>query len=836
MNINTPSLEFKGKWRSYQKECLDELEGYLSDQNVHIIAAPGSGKTVLGIEIFNRSKLPVIILTPRISIQEQWISSIENLYLNAESNEEFISRDIENPKFINCFTYQSFAKCLSNKKTVKYMSEVFFNGAVLLLDECHHLTGHWAEKIQQAEKELNIKVVISLTATPPYEIEKVKWERYKAICGEVDAEIFIPELVKAKNLAPHQDFLYVSNPSNEEQRNLEKIQKQQSAFIEKLISLVETRQLLQKVIELFLADDSKLISEYPEEYAATVSIVSKLNISDKRLYEQLLGTEKKLSDEKVTEIEVEYFLKFLFSEKCSEIEPNSHLKTIKALCDSNGYLNDSSVQLLSPPLAIELLDSSKSKLQSIENIIISESQCLQEKMRMLVLTDFIGEVNSEEPPIKLKKGSWQKENKSQKKLTASLIFEYIANNFRQFGNSIALLTGQIIVIPKTLAEVFIKNKNIFSIGEHQRVLLGKNEFLIFEEQGSQFRSLQVQVRDWLNDGNLKVLIGTGSLLGEGWDCPSINSLILASQISSYVTSNQMRGRAIRLDPKDPSKVANIWHLIAIDEQNKFSEKNIERMKKRFEGFAAPANLNNDICSGIQRLSIKDGGNPFLESNNQILIRLSSDRNATKLAWDNCFRNSEKGSMCQRFTDLNFHAPKRLTFSSLFRAKGITSKVGNIVNFLFKKRSTSMDTFLLQRISRRIIYALFEINLISAEPKQIKIKIGVNNDVQIIGGKRKEINLIGKCIEETLQFSEKSRYLISIKYPFGFDVNLYAPSHFGNNRKNLDIFKNQLEKALGPLETKFLLSGDGVLDRSQAAKAKVLSKTQNNFEHSWTWSQ
>ena len=835
MNINRPSLKFKGNWRSYQKKCLDQLEDYLSDQSVHIIAAPGSGKTVLGIEIFNRTKLPVIILTPRISIQEQWINSIKSLYLEAENKETFISRDLEKPNFINCLTYQSFAKCLSSRKTVKNLSEVFLNGAVLLLDECHHLTGHWAEKIQQAKREFNFKTVISLTATPPYEIDEGKWERYKAICGEVDAEIFIPELVKAQNLSPHQDFLYVSNPNNEEQQTLEQIEKQQSTFIQKLLSLDETSHLLQKAIVLFMADKSKLVSEHPKEYAAIVAISSRLNLLDKELNEQLQVTENELSEGKITPTEVEFFLKFLFSEKFNEIKPDSHLKKIRELCVSNGYIKDDSVQLLSPPLAVELLDSSQSKIQSIENIIISESQCLQDRMRMLVLTDFIGEVESEELPIKRKKSSQQREVKNQKKLTASLIFEHITNNFDWLGNSTALLTGQIIAIPEKFVKDFVKNKSISLVDEHQKILLGKNKFAIFEEKGEQFKTLQIQVRDWLNDGKLKVLIGTGSLLGEGWDCPSINSLILASQISSYVTSNQMRGRAIRLDPKNSQKVANIWHLITIDEQNKFSEKNIERMKKRFEGFAAPSNLDNDICSGIQRLSIKEGESPFLERNNQVLIGLSADRDSTALAWENCFKNNKDGAMCQRFTNLKFYGSRRLTVSSLFRAKGIISKAANIITFLLKKRSTSIDSFLLRQITKRIISALFEINSISSKPRNIRVKISKNNDVQIIGGKRKEIAIINQCLQETLQFSDKTRYLLTLKFPFNYDLNLFAPSCFGNNRENLDVLKNQLERAVGPLEPKFLLSSDGQLDRGLLAKEKALAKKQNKFEHSWTWS-
>ena len=53
----------------------------------------------------------------------------------------------------------------------------------------------------------------------------------------------------------------------------------------------------------------------------------------------------------------------------------------------------------------------------------------------------------------------------------------------------------------------------------------------------------------------------GALLGEGWDAPCINTLVLASSVGSFMLSNQMRGRAIRVDSAQPQKTANIWHLV-----------------------------------------------------------------------------------------------------------------------------------------------------------------------------------------------------------------------------------------------------------------------------------
>lgn len=68
-------------------------------------------------------------------------------------------------------------------------------------------------------------------------------------------------------------------------------------------------------------------------------------------------------------------------------------------------------------------------------------------------------------------------------------------------------------------------------------------------------------------GEVRILTGTQSLLGEGWDAPALNSLVLASNTASFMLSNQMRGRAIRTEAGNPAKVANIWHLATVAPAN-----------------------------------------------------------------------------------------------------------------------------------------------------------------------------------------------------------------------------------------------------------------------------
>ncbi|MBR1461703.1 DEAD/DEAH box helicase family protein, partial [bacterium] len=98
-------LHFKGSWRSYQKRILDNLEYHLLDKKLHIVAAPGAGKTTLGIEVIARLNQPTLILAPTNTIRYQWRDRICSAFLE-EKDYGIVSVDIRKPAYITVITYQ----------------------------------------------------------------------------------------------------------------------------------------------------------------------------------------------------------------------------------------------------------------------------------------------------------------------------------------------------------------------------------------------------------------------------------------------------------------------------------------------------------------------------------------------------------------------------------------------------------------------------------------------------------------------------------------------------------------------------------------------------------
>jgi hypothetical protein len=64
-------------------------------------------------------------------------------------------------------------------------------------------------------------------------------------------------------------------------------------------------------------------------------------------------------------------------------------------------------------------------------------------------------------------------------------------------------------------------------------------------------------------GGSRCLVGTRALLGEGWDCPAVNVLVDLGSATTSVSTRQVRGRSLRLDPAAPTKVANNWDIVCV---------------------------------------------------------------------------------------------------------------------------------------------------------------------------------------------------------------------------------------------------------------------------------
>ena len=98
------SWNFSGSLRHYQSDVLSRVDVHAGSP-LHIVAPPGSGKTLLGLLLAVRRGHRAVVLTPTVTIREQWVRQAGSLAPDAT----VISADPERPGDLTALTYQALS-------------------------------------------------------------------------------------------------------------------------------------------------------------------------------------------------------------------------------------------------------------------------------------------------------------------------------------------------------------------------------------------------------------------------------------------------------------------------------------------------------------------------------------------------------------------------------------------------------------------------------------------------------------------------------------------------------------------------------------------------------
>ena len=669
---------------------LGELDQHMDDERLHVVAAPGSGKTVLGLEVVRRFDAPTLILAPTLAIRDQWIQRLMDLFLPDGIDEpEWISRDLRQPRFFNVVTYQALHMAMVEienvedldleeieermaedsdegdaeeederpieEKVTSWMSQkkskpknTLLEGlpgkiqaagiTTIVLDEAHHLRTSWWKSLTSLLDALEGTIrLVALTATPPFDAVDYEWERYVELCGPVDAEIPVPELVLEGNLCPHQDLIVFSTPSDAEAAEIQRFRKGVEAFKKWLLSNDEFTSHL--ITDPWIVDPlnhvEDILSE-PEYFSSMLIFLKSQGFKPSRDAVGLItDSEKKMPrlDDKWLEI---LLSRVLYPPNVERPKHPPYLEEIGDELRRIGAIERRRVSLQNVKEIEKLLKQSISKLQSIVNIANQEFSALNNELRMVILTDFIRKAalpkdSSDKTPLN--------------KIGVVPIFEAIRREAT--GAKLGILTGSFVVIPKNSSSDFLQHASAIGLDRSEVIfkdLDHDDRFCSVSAPSQEKHKLTKAVTDLFTSGGIEILVGTKALLGEGWDAPSVNSLVMASFVGSYMLSNQMRGRAIRSIPGNPDKTANIWHLVCVQPKKADPGPDYYIMERRFKAFVGVSNLESVIENGLRRLNV--GEPPFKEGDlntiNQGMYEQAASREKMRQAWESALRRGDDG--------------------------------------------------------------------------------------------------------------------------------------------------------------------------------------------------
>ncbi|REH50619.1 type III restriction/modification enzyme restriction subunit [Tenacibaculum gallaicum] len=839
LNTAITKLNFLFDWRPYQAKVLQNFSSHIQDNHFHIVAPPGSGKTILGIEIIKRIGKRTLILAPTLTIRNQWEDRLQNFF-TTDCNFKQISFDIKQPSDITFSTYQalhSFYKSFETKEDYyKFFKEHQIE--VLLLDEAHHLKNAWWKCLFDL-KEQHMQTVVALTATPPYDSENAEIQKYFKLCGEIDDEIVVPDLVKEQNLCPHQDLVFLSKPEDQEINFITNFRLKIAQFVTDILKDKEFIFFLKQ--HRFYAKTEENLEElykYSDFFSSMLIFLHEARevIPVEKL--EVLGFDKneKIDFPSITNEWIQVLFQYLLVvDRDKLIEYETYLNTLEKRLRKLAVFNKNKVNLIGNELLYKSLSNSPSKLKSITTIVQQEQRNLQDDLRCVILSDYIRKeyLNTTLPEIQ-----------EIKKLGVVPIFHHVRIATKN-KNSLAVLTGSLVIIHSS---IIAKLGLIDAIDNYSYTpLKSDTEFVTLTTKNSSKHSIVEVITQLFELGHIKVLVGTKSLLGEGWDAPSINSLILASVVGSFVTSNQMRGRAIRVDSKDPDKVGLIWHLACIDISDELGGRDFEILSRRFDAFLGISNDEKAVISnGIERLQLPANFiDEDIDSLNKQTLALSENRNLIAKQWKSSISNGKEISKELTFyneRNKQFPKQKRLYYQDIVKYTVGEIIVGlsfflpefiiknfnvllqkGIVYFLFALSSALGLTFgykiyksaqlyvyfglihkKIDKMTLAILESLNTLNHLTTPLDKIQTQTQLlakgNVSCTIHGANRYESTLIIKALDELLQPIDNPKYLLIKTNWLRKKLKLHnffsVPEIFGIRKKECLVFQSCWNKHLG----------------------------------------
>ncbi|TWT81897.1 Type III restriction enzyme, res subunit [Planctomycetes bacterium CA13] len=649
-------LSFRGQLRPSQLEVAEIAREHLAQgkRRLHVVAPPGSGKTVIGLYIWAELvRQPALVLSPNSAIQAQWAARTSLFQRHdVEDLQSLVSTSAKLPGLLTSLTYQAvtmpgratehfqqraidlwMARLLEkgqakdvveaevwieglrqhnqdffNERLAHYRKKIReedaagglamtllhdrcidalvrlreFGVGLLILDECHHLMGHWGSVLAEASEYLGDPIVLGLTATPPdregRKPEAV--ERYDRFFGEVDYEVPVPAVVKDGFLAPYQDLAFFVRPNEKELDFVASADTQFDSLIEALCQPRETTESLEAIrpreslIEWLVRvlrdrqlpigqakDWRRFYARDPNFATAAVSFLQSRGVEVPAGVPPLLALEnddQPMDDETLLVTVIDRYTRHYLRRSPHQADHALARNAVDRLRMLGIQITDTGVRACASPVS-RVIAYTRSKTEAVVSILKQEMETLGAKTRAVVIADF-----EKSSAISADIAHLLDEEAGGAVAAFRTLLDHPATN--QLDP--VLLTGSTVLADADLVVRLLDESNRWMAERSVSVDLSSTP------QGT-FHEITGRGRDWcprvyvemitelFQQGFTRCLVGTRGLLGEGWDANKVNVLIDLSTVTTSMTVNQLRGRSIRLDPDEPRKVANNWDVVCI---------------------------------------------------------------------------------------------------------------------------------------------------------------------------------------------------------------------------------------------------------------------------------
>ncbi|MGI6878262.1 DEAD/DEAH box helicase family protein [Microbacterium sp. gxy059] len=622
------SWRFEGSWRRSQQTILDAVGDRIDGADpLHLVAPPGAGKTLLGLELARRRGSRTLVLAPTATIRAQWARAGRDLApagRRAEGEADAVSEDPRAPGDLTALTYQmlsvidatrspyddlareewrrelvdasrddqaadAWLSDLAEQNIRTYRTGIRRRGrrlrreavradpgllaqglhenarelidrlvehgvTTVVLDECHHLLDHWALVVHcllaRIRERGGTPLVIGLTATLPSAEDSEEFENYSGLLGDVDYELPTPAVVKEGNLAPYRDLAWFVTPTPDEISFLREHSTRLERLVAETLGTPDGRDFLVGLLQPGPeedGDEARLAAAFRADATIAEAAARMLALTaPEHPLVSLVGRDARRAPD--TEQRLRILARYALERILPDPDRAALWESMRRLLADFGFLlTDRGIRRGRDPIDA-VLTTTRAKESAIGDILRVELASGDgERVRAAAILDFA-----------------------------------VHGHGRQEGAAGALRCFETVAADPDLAElrpVLVTSAHLRIAARDASVLLPRLEDALgvgpLAAEAASATSLEVSVPGvgasrvveavsrLVSEGTCRLIVGTRGILGEGWDCRAVNTLIDLSAVATSSATQQLRGRTLRLDPAWPGKVAHNWTVTAV---------------------------------------------------------------------------------------------------------------------------------------------------------------------------------------------------------------------------------------------------------------------------------
>ncbi|MFD6700809.1 MULTISPECIES: DEAD/DEAH box helicase [unclassified Microbacterium] len=632
---------FTGTLRTYQAQVLAKLPPGSGDQ-LHIVAPPGSGKTLLGLLLAAREGGRALVLAPSTTIREQWAQTATALTPDSAA----VSTDPLRIADLTALTYQALSvtgdgspfDALARGRWVdelvdagrtqaaaetwlaelavdnpgqyrsglrrrvkrirrrftrerpETIARVLHPNAVALLerivaagvdtvvlDECHHLLDHWALVVAYLVAAIRERggrgLVIGLTATLPDAADGTEFDNYTQLLGEVDFEVPTPAVVKEGHLAPYRDHVWFTEPVPAEAAFIRRHGAQLDELLGQVLSTPDGIRYLEERLQPADPDPPQLAEPETAPAGEAAEAIPVPPSPSPAALERALADDLPLTrscgvvlralapqhplcailppvlfERCTTDDLLTVLARFALTRLLPDPGAKRQWRYVKrALADFGLLLTDRGLRRGRDPVETTLAFSEAKDRAAVDILRLELGGADGPRVKAVIVTDFVDHGNSRGLVGESAAGALR-------------AYDFVVNDPLTAALNPVLLTADRIRVPAPRAAEFAAALTERVGSDVQVRPGGVGPWRELDAPGVGAGRIVAAVSALMSAGSVRLIVGTRGLLGEGWDCPAVNTLIDLTTVTTSTGAPQLRGRTLRLDPGWPGKVAHNWSV------------------------------------------------------------------------------------------------------------------------------------------------------------------------------------------------------------------------------------------------------------------------------------